>query len=48
MHERARERMQGCPAWENLNPADPLEAGWIRLAYDRARDFIAMSGGNKE
>lgn len=44
MHERARERIPECPAWEDLDMMDPWHAGLIRLAYDRAHDFIAMSG----
>lgn len=26
----------------------PYEAGLIQLAYDRARDFVAMNGGGEE
>lgn len=48
MHERACERNQGCPVWEDLDLADTWHAGLIRVAYERARDFIAMSGGVDE
>lgn len=48
MHERVRERIEECPAWEDLDMTDPWHAGLIRLAYDRAYDFIAMSGGCEE
>ncbi|MGX7709279.1 hypothetical protein [Methylobacterium sp. Gmos1] len=42
MHEHARWRASWWPAWEDLDPIDPFEAGLIRTAYDRARDFVAM------
>ncbi len=45
MHERVRERIRACPAWEDLDMTDPWHAGLIRLAYDRAYDFLAGSGG---
>lgn len=48
MHERARERIQKCPAWEDLDPGDTRHAGLIRVAYERAREFIAMSGEDEE
>jgi hypothetical protein len=48
MHERARERIPECPAWEELDMMDPWHAGLIRIAYDRAHDFLDMSGGNEE
>lgn len=42
LHEHARERIEGCPAWEDLDMTDLWHAGLIRLAYDRATDFVAM------
>lgn len=48
LHERARERIEGCPAWDDLDMTDPYEAGLIRLAYDRARDFVAMNGAGED
>lgn len=42
LHEHSRPRIQGCPAWEDLDMTDPFEAGLIRLAYDRARAFVEM------
>ncbi len=48
MHERARERIPECRAWDCLDMTDPWHAGLIRVAYDRAHDFIAMSGGIAE
>lgn len=42
LHEHARERIEGCPAWEDLDPSDPWEAGMIRLAYDRAQALVEM------
>ncbi|GJD66819.1 hypothetical protein [Methylobacterium frigidaeris] len=47
LHEHARQRIEGCPAWEDFDITDPYEAGLIRLAYDRARDFNAISGGDE-
>lgn len=48
LHERARERVTWWPAWEDLEPSDTFEAGLIRLAYDRARDFVAMTSESKK
>ncbi len=48
LHELTRHRVQHCPAWEDLDPSDPLEAGLIRLAYERARDLVAMSSRGEE
>jgi hypothetical protein len=48
MHERARERIPECPACEELDMTDPWHAGLIRIAYDRAHDFITMSGGDEK
>ncbi len=48
LHEITRHHIQGCPTWEDLDPSDPWEAGMIRLAYDRARDFVAMNGQSEE
>ncbi len=47
LHEHNRQRIEGCPAWDDLDMTDPYEAGLIRLAYDRARDFVAMNGGGE-
>lgn len=48
IHEHNRHRIKGCPAWEDLDMTDPYEAGLIRLAYDRARDFVAMNARGEE
>ena len=48
LHEHARWRVGWWPAWEDLDMTDPFEAGLIRLAYERAREFIAMSGEDEE
>jgi hypothetical protein len=45
LHEHNRRRIQGCPAWDNLDPSDPWEAGMIHLAYERARDLVEKGWG---
>jgi hypothetical protein len=48
LHEIARLGIEGCPAWEDLDKTDPWEAGLVRIAYERARDLIAMSQDGPE
>ncbi len=48
LHEHSRRRIESFPAWEELDETDPWHAGLIRLAYDRARDFVAMDGRSEE
>jgi hypothetical protein len=43
LHEHARQQITWWPAWEDLDMTDPFESGLIRTAYERARDFVAMS-----
>ncbi len=40
LHELMRLSNPGCPAWEDLDPADPHEAGLVRMAREKAREFI--------
>jgi hypothetical protein len=46
LHEHARQRVTWWPAWEDLAMTDPFEARLIRSAYDRARAFVEMHGGD--
>ncbi|TGD92501.1 hypothetical protein [Methylobacterium nonmethylotrophicum] len=48
MHEHARWGAGWWPAWEDLNPTDTWEAELIQLAYERAREFIALTRWNEE
>lgn len=48
LHEHSREQHTWWPAWADLDPADPLDEGLIRGAYDRARAWVAMNGGREE
>lgn len=42
MHEHLRQRIQGCPAWDDLDMTDLFESGLIRLAYQRAKAVVRM------
>lgn len=42
LHEHSRSQHTWWPAWEDLDPADPLDEGLIRTAYDRAEALVEM------
>lgn len=48
LHEHNRRQIESFPAWEDLDMSDPWHAGLIRLAYDRARDFVAMNAKGED
>lgn len=48
LYQQARQRSKWWPAWEDLDMTDPFEAGLIRMAYERAQDFVATNSQREE
>lgn len=43
IYEKAREDVEGRPAWEDLDRSDPYDLGMIGHAYDRARAALKQA-----
>jgi hypothetical protein len=44
LHELMRLSNPGCPAWEDLDPDNVLQAKLIQMAREAARKFIPADG----
>ena len=45
LHELMRLSNPGCPAWEDLDPHNVLQAKFIQMAREAARKFIPDAEG---